>query len=154
MGYFSQGELYQYFTILFCSWGHKHRARPDNHRTTSASPLETPAPPQTKSPLGLPVCSRLLRDRDPDNPHPHRLGLENLHRQQEYRDLVLCGDQPGCKWDFAISSSPFFRSKDKLTKQKCVGYHRLHSYVRTSVQVLRFHCELIPKPRHFAYLCA
>lgn len=154
MGCFSQGELYRCHTILLCPWRHKHRARPDNHRTTSASPLETPAPHQTKGPPGLPVCSRLLRDCDPDNPHPHRLGPENLHRQQEYRDLVMCGDQPGCKWDCAISSSPFFKSKDKLTKQKCIGYNRLHSHIRTSVQVLRFHCDLVPKPRHFTYLRA
>lgn len=153
MGCFSRGALHRNPTILLCPWGHKHRVRPDNHSTTSASPLETPAPPQTESPSSLPVCSRLLRDRDPDHPHLHRPGLENLHRQQKHRDLVLCGNQPWCKLDFAVlqvhSSSP-----RKLTNQKCIGYHRLHSHVRASVQVLRFHRQLIPKPRDLAYLCA
>lgn len=112
MGCFSRGALHRNPTILLCPWRNKHRVRPDNHSTTSASPLETPAPPQTESPSSLPVCSRLLRDRDPDHPHLHRPGFENLHRQQKHRDLVLRGDQPGCKLDFAVSSSPFFKSKE------------------------------------------
>lgn len=106
MGYFSQGALHPNNTVLLCPRGHKYCAGPDNHSTTSASPLETPAPPQAKSPPSLPVCSRLLCDRDPDHPHPHRLGLEDLHRQQEYRDLVLCREQSGRELICDISASP------------------------------------------------
>lgn len=67
--------------------------------------METPAPPQTENPPGLSVCPRLLRDRHSGHPHLHRQSSGNLHRQQEYCDLVLCGDQPGRELTFDVFSS-------------------------------------------------
>lgn len=116
MGCFARGALHPCHTILLCTCRHKHCARPDNHSATSASPLETPAPPQTKNPPSLSVCSRLLRDSDPSHPNLHRQSSGNLHRQQEYCDLVLCGDQPGRELTFTVPSRPSKTDEMKMCR--------------------------------------